>query len=55
MQIRSAGLLRLAFLLGDEKNQLVGFNRSVDRGQRRGPSDQKRDDYIGKNNNVSER
>jgi hypothetical protein len=33
MKVRSAWFLRFAFLLGDEKDQLVGFDCGVNRGE----------------------
>lgn len=55
VKICSARLLCLAFFLGDQKDQLVGFNSCIDRCQRSRPANEERDDYIWKDDNVAER
>jgi hypothetical protein len=53
MEIGRRGLLSLSFLLSDEENHLVGFDRGVDRRKRRGAPDQQRNYYIWKDDDVT--
>jgi hypothetical protein len=55
MQICSARLLRFAFFLRDEENQLIAFDCRIDCSKRCGPANKQGDNYIGKNNNVTKR
>jgi hypothetical protein len=55
MQIRSAGLLRLAFFLGDEQDQFVSFDSGVDGRERRLSSYEKRNDDVWKDYNIAKR
>jgi hypothetical protein len=54
VEVSGARLLRVAFFLGDEKNELVGFDSSIDRSERCRPADEKRDYDIWKNNDIAE-
>jgi hypothetical protein len=53
MQVRRYRLLCLSLLLRDEENHLVAFDGRIDRCQGRGPADQQRNYYIGKDDDVT--
>src|SRR5688572_1820105 len=55
MKIGSSGLLGLPFFLGNQENELVGLDRSVDRGKRWRPPYQKGNYDVRKNYDVAER
>jgi hypothetical protein len=55
MQIGSGRLLLLSVALGDEQDDLVFRERGLDRRKRRGAANQKRNDYIGENDNIPKR
>ena len=55
MEVGGARLLRLTFLLCDEKNDLVALYGRIDRGQRSRPAHEERDYYVWEDDNVAER
>jgi hypothetical protein len=55
MEVSGARLLRLTFLLRDEKNDLVGLDGRIDSGQRSRPADEQGDYDVWEDDNVAER
>jgi hypothetical protein len=55
VQIGRRGFLLFSVALCDEQENLVLCQRRLDRGQRCRPADEQRNDYIGKDDDVTKR